>query len=363
MKDYNLQIIINTILKNSGIINLSKNINEVTKTTLSFSEKMAKVSAEFTAISTVAGTLKEKLGGIFGNTINEADKLNNAMVGLKSIVNGTGNDFKQAEKFLKDFTSDGLVGTQDAATSLKNLLASGFGMKEAGQIMERLKDSAAFGRQGSLELGEAIKGATEGIKNENSVLVDNAGVTKNLSVMWQEYAKSIGKSVKNLTDSEKRQATLNGILKETRFQVGDAKKLTEQYGGQKAKLIGTISTLSATIGQMLLPTLSQMMNFITPIIEGIIQWSQENPGLAKTIISLAAGFTGLLIVFTSISAILPLLGGAFTILTGPIGLVVGAITTFVLAYQNNFGGIADLTNYFLGKIGEFFNYLGEGFGN
>lgn len=363
MKDYNLQIIINTILKNSWIINLSKNINEVTKTTLSFSEKMAKVSAEFTAISTVAWTLKEKLWWIFWNTINEADKLNNAMVGLKSIVNWTWNDFKQAEKFLKDFTSDGLVWTQDAATSLKNLLASWFWMKEAWQIMERLKDSAAFWRQGSLELGEAIKWATEWIKNENSVLVDNAWVTKNLSVMWQEYAKSIWKSVKNLTDSEKRQATLNWILKETRFQVWDAKKLTEQYGWQKAKLIWTISTLSATIWQMLLPTLSQMMNFITPIIEWIIQWSQENPWLAKTIISLAAWFTGLLIVFTSISAILPLLWWAFTILTWPIWLVVWAITTFVLAYQNNFWWIADLTNYFLGKIWEFFNYLWEGFWN
>ena len=41
-------------------------------------------------------------------------------------------------------------------------------------------------------MGEAIKSAAEGIKNENSILVDNAGVTKNLSVIWDEYAASIG---------------------------------------------------------------------------------------------------------------------------------------------------------------------------
>jgi hypothetical protein len=41
--------------------------------------------------------------------------------------------------------------------------------------MNRFKDSAAFGRQGALEFGQAIVGATEGIKNGNSALVDNAG--------------------------------------------------------------------------------------------------------------------------------------------------------------------------------------------
>lgn len=40
--------------------------------------------------------------------------------------------------------------------------------------MDRFKNSAAFGRQASLSLGEAVKTATEGLKNENSILVDNA---------------------------------------------------------------------------------------------------------------------------------------------------------------------------------------------
>ena len=33
---------------------------------------------------------------------------------------------------------------------------------------------------------------TEGLKNENSILVDNAGVTKNVAKMWEDYAKAIG---------------------------------------------------------------------------------------------------------------------------------------------------------------------------
>lgn len=173
------------------------------------------------------------------------------MVGLKSIVNWTWNDFKQAEKFIQDFTNDWLVTTSEAATSLKNLLSKGFLMDEVRQIMDRLKDSAAFGRAAHLSLWEAVQTATEWIKNEKSVLVDNAWVTKNLSVIREEYAKSIWKSVKNLTDEEKRQATVKWIIQDTAFQVGDAAKLTKEYSWQKSKLNATIKNFSATVWKML----------------------------------------------------------------------------------------------------------------
>ena len=74
-------------------------------------------------------------------------------------------------------------------------------------MMLRFKDSAAFGRQGALSMGEAIEGATQGIKNQNSIMVDNVGVTKNLSIMRDEYAKSIGKKTSDLTDAEKAEAS------------------------------------------------------------------------------------------------------------------------------------------------------------
>ena len=96
------------------------------------------------------------------------------MVGLQSIVEGVGENFDQAKKVIEDFTADGLVAPAEAATALKNLLARGFGLQEATDLMNRFKDSAAFGRQSSLSLGEAVKSASEGIKNENSILVDNA---------------------------------------------------------------------------------------------------------------------------------------------------------------------------------------------
>ena len=103
--------------------------------------------------------------------IDSASKVQSAFTGLNSIVQGTGNSFSQAQKFVKDYTKDGLVSIEETATAYKNLLARGYDTSQIEDVMTRLKDSAAFGRQASYDLGEAVVSATEGLKNENSILV------------------------------------------------------------------------------------------------------------------------------------------------------------------------------------------------
>lgn len=95
----------------------------------------------------------------------------NALIGLRSIAEGTGQDINKVTKAAENLASDGLMSVADAATGLKNLLLAGFGLDEAVVLMERFKDSAAFGRQGALSFGQAIVSATEGVKNGNSILV------------------------------------------------------------------------------------------------------------------------------------------------------------------------------------------------
>lgn len=51
------------------------------------------------------------------------------------------------------------------------------------------------------------------------MLVDNAGVTKNVAKMWEEYANKIGVKTNAMTLDQKREAEYQGILAETKFQV------------------------------------------------------------------------------------------------------------------------------------------------
>lgn len=186
-----------------------------------------------------------------GAAAEESEKLNNALLGLKSIAKATGNDMESVSKAAKELSADGLVPLTDVASGLKNLLAKGFSLQESIKLFQTLKDSAAFGRQGFLSMGEAIVGATEGLKNENSIMTDNAGITKNLSIMVKEYAATLGKNADALTEAQKRQAYYIGFLKEGERTMGDAAKLVDTYTGAKARLSVAIDRATAALGDFI----------------------------------------------------------------------------------------------------------------
>ena len=252
--------------------NYNKQLNAVTKSTESaFSSTMKKVGGF------IAGAFAVKQVVDFTKTaVNSASKVQSAFTGLNSIVQGTGNSFSAAQKFINEYTADGLVSINEAATAYKNLLSRGYDTTQIEDVMTRLKDSAAFGRQASYDLGEAVVSASEGLKNENSILVDNAGVTKNVAKMWEEYADSIGVSTNNLTQAQKIQAEYNGIMEETRFQVGDAAAYTKTFSGQVQQLKFNFTQMTAAIGkvvapiaQLFIPILNSAMQAVTNLFQSI----------------------------------------------------------------------------------------------
>jgi hypothetical protein len=206
------------------------------------------------------------LAGVFltlKQSVDAATKYQNALNGLASVARYAGANVGEAMSESLELTKDGLLSTTEAATALKNLLSRGFSTNEAVEMINRFKDAAAFGRQSSLEFGQAVVSATEGIKNENSVLVDNAGVTKNVSMMWKEYAAQINKSVADLSQAEKRQAEFNGVLAETEGQLGNAALAANGVDGANARLNKTFTDMSVTIGQSLTPAYVGLTNTIT----------------------------------------------------------------------------------------------------
>lgn len=231
-----------------------------------FSGTLRKMAGVVTAAFGVAAIIN------FGReSVKAASELSNAWLGLQSIVEGQGRSFKRAKSFVEEYVADGLVPLTNAVTAYKNLAARGYGDEQIQKTMIALKDAAAFGRQSTYTLGEAIATATEGLKNENSILVDNAGVTKNVAKMWDDYAKSIGTTANRLTKEQKIQAEVNGILEETKFQTGDAAKLVNTYSGQVAMLSYNFQQLKVAVGNALMPIVQAVLPGINAIIAALVK--------------------------------------------------------------------------------------------
>lgn len=242
---------------NTGVNSISKGITRITS-----SLKNMAIAAG------IAFGIKAAVD--FGKaSVKATTELTNAMTGLKSIMDGQGKSFADARNFINSYVSDGLIPATQAITAYKNLAMRGYDTSQIEQVMTALKDSAAFGRQASLTMGEAIASATEGLKNENSILVDNAGVTKNVSMMWKDYAQSMGIGVDSLTKQQKIQAEVLGIMEETRFQTGDATKIANSYSGEILRLGFNFNNLKIAIGNALIPMAQAILPSINAIISAL----------------------------------------------------------------------------------------------
>ena len=216
------KVTISTELNNAG---LEKGLRNIKGSLGGLKGVVAKLGAAIAAAFAVQRIVQ------FGKeSVDAARALSDALTGLQSIMDGQGRSFSHARKFIEEYISDGLIPATNAINAYKNLALRGYDDSQIRQVMTALKDSAAFGRQRSYTMGDALESATEGLKNENSILVDNAGVTKNVAKMWQEYADSIGVSVNSLSQEQKIAAEVNGILAESRYQTGDAAKAAGKIG-------------------------------------------------------------------------------------------------------------------------------------
>lgn len=238
-----------------------------------FSSAMGKVGKAIGVAFSAAAVVS------FGKKCVEvASETQSAWMGLSSILNGQKKSFGEANRFIQDYISDGLVPLNNAVTAYKNLAARGYSTEQIEKTMTALKDAAAFGRQASYSYGDAISTATEGLKNENSILVDNAGVTKNVAKMWEDYAKSIGTTTNALTQQQKIEAEVNGIMEETKWQTGDAAKYATTFAGRVAKLSATFTSLKTAIGNVIIP----ILNLFIPAIQTALDALLKFLGLLKT---------------------------------------------------------------------------------
>ncbi len=228
--------------------------------------------------SAAVGALKNQLTGLVGiaaikqfvdASVNEFARAEMAYRGLEAVANFTGEGIGKALAAVKELTGDGLVPDADISKSMQNLLQFGFSVDQAKTLLIAFKDAAAFNRVSHLSMGEAIASATEGIKNENSTLIDNVGLTKNAAKIYAEFADQTGKSVQDLTNADKIQAFMTIGLKELAAQSGNAAKALEGYQVQVAKADAEQRKFMASLGQLFVPLITGLLPVGTWLIENV----------------------------------------------------------------------------------------------
>ena len=311
----------------------------------SFKSVFGSIARSAAQLGAVVGSIA--FGLAFRQSIREASNLEQSLIGLRSVAAGLGADVNEVENAAKRLASDGLVPLEDVSASLRVLLANFNGdLEKSVQVFDAFRNAAAFNRQGTLALGEAIRGASEGLKNDNSIKVDNAGITKNLSVIQKEYAAELGTTVGRLTEAQKTQAEYVGIVREAALFQGDYNALLNTFSGATTRASTSFRFLLAEFGRLLTqsPAIVATFNFIADSLNQVTRnlASAGTGDIGRTIIQ------GFIDIGRSINEFVI---EPFVILGRVGGVVFRSLTTGLAAITNGFAQLGAAVGFVLERVG------------
>ena len=299
-------------------------------------EGAAEAAAAQAALAATATAAFQTVVGAVKTGTDAYNAYTAAVKGLESVAEGVGIG-EEAMTGALDGVTDAFFSATAAATAYRNLLTRGYSLNQATKTIERLKDAATYGRQANLSLEEAVVSATEGIRNENSILVDNAGVTKNVAKMWEDYARAKGVAVASLTQAQKVEAEYLGIMEETKFQIGDLEKASQDLAGSQAEQVAQAGKLSTAYGEAMAPSVQAMTEAGTAFLKTATDIVQQFPAMTSGATGAATAFLALVAAMKGLGAVKGLLDavsvGSATL--GPLAAVaaiVGLATTAYSAY-------------------------------
>lgn len=134
----------------------------------------------------------------------------------------------------------------------------------------------------------AVESISRGIGRQSKLILDNLGIWFDVAEANEEYAATLGKTVGELTDAEKRQAYLNKALK---VGTENTEKLGDITGGATEKFQqfnASMEDLKATIGEAVLPVLTPLLD----ALKGLFGWFESLPRPIRTFITIAGVLGG-----------------------------------------------------------------------
>lgn len=109
--------------------------------------------------------------------------------------------------------SDGAISEYDLMLSANRAMM--LGVADTADEMTNLLDIAlARGQAMGLSTSQAFNDIVTGLGRGSALILDNLGIVIDLDMAYSEYAASLGKAADQLTDVEKKQATVNRVMAE-----------------------------------------------------------------------------------------------------------------------------------------------------
>jgi hypothetical protein len=304
-------------------------------------------------ISTIfAGGLIAGGVGMLANQLqgfaSEADKAEKAAGAYSRALARFGQDVNAGQTQVQRLSERfGVLDTtvQQASTTL---IRNGASLADVEKALTAAGASAAA--QGT-SIEQAFNNVSIALATGRSELLESSGIITNLGPVYQAFAKSVNKTVEELTQAEKIQAGVAAIFKESRFEVEEIDNAMAGYAGTQAEANRAAAETRREFGEALQPAVVSVTRATTEALKAttsLIGYFREYPGVLASVttavVMLSAALAvnragGLGFLLAQVPALAARAGASIAVAFGPAGIAFAAVTALVAIVAGLFADI------------------------
>ncbi len=186
-------------------------------------------------------------------------------VGLEVTAKNAGMGVEYVSKKVQDLQRTGIT-TRESIESIMQFLTQGLPIENIEKLARAGQDMAvAYGRNSTETFNRFVYAIVTG----NAEVLRLVGINKTATMMQDEFAKSLGKTTEQLTQQERKQAIINGIMKAAEGYAGLYEKSLESVGKKMTSLQRYTEEAGLALGQVLLPILTANIDVATQFFKSI----------------------------------------------------------------------------------------------
>lgn len=330
-----------------GLETAKKKLQEIEQNNNKIQNSNKTLDTSFLAMSATAVMALAKIGSAINDCVNEYNSYTQAMSSLQNVSEYTGQSMSEFSNIMNKFGA--YMTKADLATTIKNFSLMGMSAKETEKMIEALTNSAIRNRNANYTVSEAVRVASEGYRQGLSTLSDSAGVTENLSVMLDNYAKSIGKTASQLTEAEKNQAYLNRTMYAAEPFANAMSDYMDTLAGKQGQYSQAMRETQVAYTEAMEPMLAKFEEFKTNMISGLGDIISSNESATVGVTTFVITLGTLVVAITAvkkaydiykastIAATISTQGFTAALMANPLGALAIAISIVVsalAAYKN-----------------------------
>lgn len=344
-------------------------------------DKVEELRNKQNALSKSLKETKEKVKEVSDSVTDMGKKLTGVGVAITgSLTALTGTYVAHSSEIVKVSKMAG-ISTKEYQMWDRILKSTGYSMEQANGDFAQMAERMAVTQQELTGLIDSESDLTQIVKELGLSVTDSNGNLKNTGQFMNELMIATSK----LENKTHQQAVMTALLSTTGEELlphlenweqkmkemekgnyvtdSQLKKVIEfkqKWNDLKLQFEGTRNA----IGQALMPILEQLMEKVSPVIEKLTNWINENPKLVEGILIVGGVIAGLGAIVTTLGIALSGLAGIITLvniaftptnllimgIVVAIGAIIGMVVLMKKAWDENWNGVRDKAKEVCDKV-------------